>query len=65
MPTNPDVDAWFERDDNPMRPVVQRLRELVLAADPRIEATTKGRRPHPCTEKASRASIPRARHTRA
>jgi hypothetical protein len=43
--TNPDVDAWFERYDNPMRPVVQRLRELVLAADPRIEETIKWQAP--------------------
>lgn len=45
MPRNPDVDAWFERYDNPMKPVVQRVREIVLDADPRIEETIKWQAP--------------------
>ena len=45
MPTRPEVDAWFERYDNPMKPVVQRVREIVLAADPRIDETIKWQAP--------------------
>ena len=45
MPTNPDVDAWLERYDNPMKPVVQRVREIVLGTDPRVEETIKWQAP--------------------
>lgn len=38
---NPEVDAWFERYDNPMKEAVQRTREIMLAADPRIGETIK------------------------
>ena len=34
MPTDPSVDAWFDAYDNPMKPAVQRVREIILAADP-------------------------------
>jgi uncharacterized protein YdhG (YjbR/CyaY superfamily) len=37
MARNTQVDAWFAKYDNPMKPVVQRLREIILAADPRID----------------------------
>jgi hypothetical protein len=45
MATSPEVDAWFERYDNPMRPVVQRIREVMLAADPRVSETVKWQAP--------------------
>lgn len=38
---NPDVDAWFERYDNPLKPLVMRVREIFLDADPRISETIK------------------------
>ena len=38
---NPEVDAWFERYDNPMKEAVQRTRDILLAADPRIGETIK------------------------
>jgi hypothetical protein len=38
---NLDVDAWFERYDNPMKEAVQRTREILLGADPRIGETIK------------------------
>src|SRR5687768_2265086 len=38
---NPDVDAWFERYDNPMKDAVQRTREILLGADPRIDEVIK------------------------
>jgi hypothetical protein len=34
---NPEVDAWFDRCDNPMKAAVQRTREILLAADPRLD----------------------------
>lgn len=40
-----EVDAWFAKYDNPMKPVVQRVRELVLAADPRIGECIKWQAP--------------------
>jgi uncharacterized protein YdhG (YjbR/CyaY superfamily) len=36
MRISKDVEAWFARYENPMKPAVQRLREIVLGADPRI-----------------------------
>jgi hypothetical protein len=45
VPRRPEVDAWFERYDNPMKPVVQRVREIVLEADPRIDETIKWQAP--------------------
>lgn len=45
MPRQPVVDAWFERYDNPMKPVVQRIREIVLDADPRVDETIKWQAP--------------------
>jgi hypothetical protein len=45
MPRRPDVDAWFERYNNPMKPVVQRVREIVLDADARIDETIKWQAP--------------------
>ena len=38
---NPAVDAWMEQYDNPLNPLVARVREIMLAADPRIEETVK------------------------
>jgi uncharacterized protein YdhG (YjbR/CyaY superfamily) len=40
-----EVDAWFERYDNPMKPVVQSVREVILAADPRIGECIKWQAP--------------------
>jgi len=42
-PTNRDraVDAWFEAYDNPQKDVVERVRELILDADPRITESVK------------------------
>jgi hypothetical protein len=45
MPKQPEVDAWFERYDNPMKPVVQRIREIVLDADLRVEEVIKWQAP--------------------
>jgi hypothetical protein len=40
-----DVDAWMERYDNPMKPVVQAVREIILGADRRIGETIKWQTP--------------------
>ena len=45
MPQNKEVDAWLARYDNPMKPVVERIRAIVLAADPRIDECIKWRAP--------------------
>ena|SRR5215510_7569545 len=45
MPRRKDVDAWFATYDNPMKDVVLRVREIVLAADPRIDECIKWQAP--------------------
>jgi len=40
-----EVDAWMAVYDNPMKDVVQAIREAILAADPRIEETIKWKAP--------------------
>ena len=45
MPANPAVDAWFETYDNPMKQAVQRVREIILGADPRITESIKWQAP--------------------
>jgi uncharacterized protein YdhG (YjbR/CyaY superfamily) len=45
MSRKADVDAWFERYDNPMKPVVERIRAIVLAADPRVDECIKWQAP--------------------
>ena len=42
---NPDVDAWFERYDNPLKDLVQEVREAVLAADDRVSEVIKWQAP--------------------
>ena len=36
MKTNPEVDEWFARLDHPLKPTMQRVREVILGGDPRI-----------------------------
>ena len=45
MPRQPEVDTWFERYDNPMKDVVQRVREIVLDTDPRVDECIKWQAP--------------------
>jgi hypothetical protein len=42
---NPEVDAWFERYENPQRELVQAVREAVLDADERVTETIKWQAP--------------------
>ena len=39
------VDAWFAKYENPKKDVVERIRDIVLGADPRIEETIKWQAP--------------------
>lgn len=45
MPKSREVEAWFTGYENPMKPVVERIREIVLAADERIEECIKWQAP--------------------
>jgi uncharacterized protein YdhG (YjbR/CyaY superfamily) len=45
MSRNKDVDAWFAKYENPMKDVVQRIREIVLSADARIGECIKWQAP--------------------
>jgi hypothetical protein len=42
---NPDVDAWFERYDNPQKDLVQAVRDVVLDADERVTEAIKWQAP--------------------
>lgn len=45
MSRNREVDAWFAKYENPMKEVVQRIREILLAADPRMDECIKWQAP--------------------
>ena len=45
MARNKEVDAWMERYDNPMKPVVARIRSIVLGADRRVDECIKWQAP--------------------
>lgn len=45
MPRSKEVDAWFAKYENPMKEVVQKVREIVLAADTRIDECIKWQAP--------------------
>lgn len=45
MNINPDVDAWMTSYDNPMKDVVQAVREAILAADPKVTEVIKWQAP--------------------
>jgi uncharacterized protein YdeI (YjbR/CyaY-like superfamily) len=45
MKKNPEVDRYLNEKKHPMTPEIQRVREIVLATDPRIEETIKWKSP--------------------
>ncbi|MBX7084099.1 MAG: DUF1801 domain-containing protein, partial [Nannocystaceae bacterium] len=45
MGRSAEVDAWFARYDNPMKPVVQRIREIILGVDARVGECIKWQAP--------------------
>jgi hypothetical protein len=42
---DPDVDAWFERYDNPQKELVLAVREVMLISDPRVGECIKWQAP--------------------
>jgi hypothetical protein len=42
---NPDVDAWFDRYDNPQKALVQAVREVILDTDDRVTEAIKWQAP--------------------
>jgi|SRR5215213_5701352 len=40
-----EVDHWFDAYENPMKPVVERIREVVLASDARVDECIKWKAP--------------------
>jgi len=42
---NPDVDRWFDGYDNPLKDLVQKVREAVLASDERVGEVIKWQAP--------------------
>jgi uncharacterized protein YdhG (YjbR/CyaY superfamily) len=40
-----EVDTWFAKYDNPMKPVAQEVRRIIMAADPKIEEIIKWQAP--------------------
>jgi uncharacterized protein YdhG (YjbR/CyaY superfamily) len=45
MPKQKEVEVWLEKYDNPMKPVVLKLRDIILAADDRIDECIKWQAP--------------------
>ena len=45
MQKNPEVDAWLADYDNPMKPVVSAIRDLVMKALPEVEEAIKWQAP--------------------
>jgi hypothetical protein len=43
--TSPDVDAWFQRYDNPQKDLVDAVRRAILDADDRVTETIKWQAP--------------------
>ena len=45
MNRNPEVDKWLAAYDNPMKPVVSAMRDVILAADQRVSEAIKWQAP--------------------
>lgn len=56
-----EVDAWMEDYDNPMKPVVQAVREVILATDPRVGECIKWKAPTFTFEGSIASFFPRAK----
>ncbi|MBW2457723.1 MAG: DUF1801 domain-containing protein [Deltaproteobacteria bacterium] len=61
MPKRSGVDAWFRTYDNPMKPVVRRAREIILATDARVDECIKWKSPTFTFEGNLASFMPRAR----
>jgi uncharacterized protein YdhG (YjbR/CyaY superfamily) len=56
-----DVEKWLKAYDNPMKPVVLKIREIILAADPRIGECIKWQAPTFTYEGNLASFFPRAK----
>jgi hypothetical protein len=45
VPTSVEVDRWFGSTDHPQKPVMEAVREAILAADPRVTEAMKWKSP--------------------
>jgi hypothetical protein len=45
MTASPEVDSWMAAYNNPQKPLVQAVREVLLAADPRVSECIKWQAP--------------------
>jgi len=45
MTKQKEVEVWLEKYDNPMKPVVEKLRDIILTADDRIDECIKWQAP--------------------
>lgn len=45
MAANPDVDAWFDELDHPLKDVMQQVRTVILSADSRVTEAIKWKTP--------------------
>ena len=45
MNVNPQVDAFLKEKDHPMKAEIQKVREIILSTDPKIEETIKWKSP--------------------
>ena len=61
MPKRRVVDAWFKEYDNPMKPVVQAMRRIILAVDPRVDECIKWKSPTFTFEGNIASFMPRAK----
>jgi hypothetical protein len=41
LTTNPEVDEWFAKLDHPLKATMERVREIILGADPRMSEVVK------------------------
>jgi hypothetical protein len=57
-----EVDDWFARYENPMKPVVARMREIILAVDPRVRECIKWQAPTFTFEGNIASFFPKSKH---
>ena len=60
---DPDVDAWFDRYDNPQKELVRAVRDVMLAADSRVGECIKWQAPTFTYQGNIASSSPRPRST--
>jgi len=59
---NPQVDAWFERTEHPLKPLMLRVRRVILASDRRVTESIKWSTPTFSYEGDIASFIPKAKN---